>query len=59
VSISTVQQAPPRHRIISLEVLCLVLLTALLAQGPLTALLNAPALRTEATSSWPRCFVPL
>ncbi len=49
VSMSTAEQAPPRHRITSLEVLCLVLLAALLAQGPLTALLDAPALRTGAT----------
>jgi uncharacterized membrane protein YraQ (UPF0718 family) len=41
--------APPWRRITSLEVLCAVLVLALLAQGPLTQLLDIPAVRTGAT----------
>ena len=41
--------APPRRRITSLEVLCAVLVLALLAQGSLTQLLDFPAVRTGAT----------
>jgi hypothetical protein len=40
---------PPWRRITSLEVLCIVLVLALLAQGPLTRMLDEPALRTGAT----------
>jgi uncharacterized protein len=40
---------PPWRRITSLEVLCAVLVLALLAQGPLSRLLDVPAIRTGAT----------
>lgn len=42
-------QAPPRRRITSLEVLCAVLLVALVGQGFIADLLDAPAVRTAAT----------
>jgi uncharacterized membrane protein YraQ (UPF0718 family) len=41
--------APPWRRITSLEVLCAVLVLALLAQGSLIQLLDIPAVRTGAT----------
>lgn len=40
---------PPWRRITSLEVLCAILVLALLAQEPLSRLLDVPALRTGAT----------
>ena len=40
---------PPWRRITSLEVLCAVLVLALLAQGPLVRMLDVPAVRTGAT----------
>ncbi|MDQ3763086.1 MAG: permease [Actinomycetota bacterium] len=40
---------PPRRRITSLEVLCAVLVLALLAQAPLVRILDIPAVRTGAT----------
>lgn len=48
---STAPPAPvaPRRRITSLELLCVVLVVALLSQGPLTRMLDVPALRTGAT----------
>src|SRR5918998_4448428 len=42
-------QTPPWRRITSMEVLCGVLVLALLAQGPLIRLLDIAALRTGAT----------
>ncbi|MCT2584913.1 permease [Actinophytocola gossypii] len=43
-------EAPPRRRrVTSLEVLCVLLLVALVAQGWITSVLDAPALRTGAT----------
>ncbi|HEY0453398.1 permease [Actinophytocola sp.] len=42
-------EAPPRRRVTSLEVLCVVLVAALLAQHWLASVLDVPALQTGAT----------
>lgn len=49
VSNSTEPEAPRRRRITSLEVLCVGVLLAVLAQGWLQGVLDAPAIRTGAT----------
>jgi uncharacterized membrane protein YraQ (UPF0718 family) len=48
-SVGLQAQVPPWRRITSLEVLCAVLVVALLAQGPLILLFDIPAVRTGAT----------
>jgi uncharacterized protein len=48
-SVVSDRHTPPWRRITSLEVLCAVLVLALLAQGPLTRMLDIPAMRTGAT----------
>jgi uncharacterized membrane protein YraQ (UPF0718 family) len=49
VTVEAEQPAPPRRRVTSLEILCVVLVVALVGQGWIADLLDAPAVQTGAT----------